>query len=50
MPIQLGTGALFGVNAQSLLGHLGYSKANLAAGVEQPRSKQGKPRRLVVAP
>ncbi len=76
-PIQLGTGALFGVKAQSLLGHLGYSKANLdtvvdlvasrrldvsasisgvlpltdvAAGVEQLRSKQGNPVRLVVAP
>lgn len=77
VPIQLGTGALFGVNAQSLLGHLGYSKANLdtvvdlvasrrlvvsasvsgvlaltdvTAGVEQLRSKQGNPIRLVVAP
>jgi D-arabinose 1-dehydrogenase-like Zn-dependent alcohol dehydrogenase len=76
-PIELGVGVLFGVSSQSLLGHLGYSKADLdtvvdlvvrkrldvsasisgllpledvAAGVEQLRTKQGDPVRLVVTP
>jgi 2-desacetyl-2-hydroxyethyl bacteriochlorophyllide A dehydrogenase len=76
-PIELGPGALFGFQSQSLLGHLGYRKQDLdtvvdlvsskrldvsasisgvlpltdvAAGVEQLRSKQGNPVRLVVTP
>ena len=76
-PIELGPGVLFGVSSQSLLGHLGYTKADLdtvvdlvarkrldvsasisgllpledvAAGVEQLRTKQGDPVRLVVTP
>lgn len=76
-PIELGMGVLFGVNSQTLLGHLGYRKADLdkvvdlvvrkrldvsgsisgllsladvAAGVEQLRCKEGNPIRLVVTP
>lgn len=76
-PIELGMGALFGVSSHSLLGHIGYSKADLdrvvdlvarkrldvsssisavlplaevAAGVEQLRSKTGNPIRLVITP
>ena len=75
--IELGPGLLFGVQSQSLLGHLGYRKRHLdelvdlvrlgrldvsgsvsavmpleqvGAGVEQLRSKQGDPVRLVVQP
>ena len=76
-PIELGMGALFGFQGHSLLGHLGYTKADLetvvdlvarkrldvsgsisgllplsdvAAGVEQLRSKEGNPIRLVLTP
>jgi threonine dehydrogenase-like Zn-dependent dehydrogenase len=76
-PIELGIGVLFGVSSQTLMGHLGYGKADLdtvvdlvvrkrldvsasisgllpledvAAGVEQLRTKQGDPVRLVVTP
>lgn len=76
-PIELGPGLFFGVQSQSLLGHLGYRKRHLdelvdlvrlgrldvsgsvsalmpleevGAGVEQLRSKQGDPVRLVVQP
>ena len=76
-PIELGMGALFAFQNHSLLGHLGYTKADLdtvvdlvarrrldvsasisatmpledvAAGVEQLRSKEGNPVRLVLTP
>ena len=76
-PIELGPGLFFGLQSQSLLGHLGYRKRHLdelvdlvrlgrldvsgsvsallpledvAAGVEQLRSKTGNPVRLVVQP
>jgi len=76
-PIELGPGAIFGFQSQTLLGHLGYAKSDLdtvvdlvarrrldvsasisgtmpladvSAGVDQLRSKQGNPIRLVVTP
>ena len=76
-PIELGMGALFGFQGHTLMGHLGYGKADLdtvvelvarkrldvsgsisgllplsdvAAGVEQLRSKEGNPVRLVLTP
>lgn len=76
-PIELGIGALFAFHNHALLGHLGYTKADLdtvvdlvvtrrldvsasisatmpledvAAGVEQLRSKEGNPVRLVLTP
>lgn len=76
-PIELGMGALFAFQNHALLGHLGYTKADLdtvvdlvasrrldvsgsisatmpleevAAGVEQLRTKEGNPIRLVLTP